>query len=192
MNLIALVGHPAAGKTTLARKLADEFGVLSISGSNILLDSLETLPEDQRPLLDSRSAFSAYHMIWRKRHGLSVMGDYVVKAGKRAAPQIVCFENLRNRFDADRIKQYGGVVASLQCSVEERFRRAMLASRPKDPKSIQAFIRVEQAEYNSPSPYGSQVVEIMAESQIKLDASRPIDAIVCELRMLLPAFGIKL
>lgn len=185
MNLLALVGHPASGKSTLAKKLAQNDKAILFSGSELLRRSVDQLPAEEKPKLLSRSDMNIYHIQWRVQNGLSAMGYQAFELSQKLSPTIVCFENLRNYHDAKLIQEKGGIIISLQCPIDIRFNRALLANRGLDSKTIEEFLNAEKEEYNSPSPYGSHVDKIMSESTIQINSSLPVEEVYKQLRYIL-------
>lgn len=192
MNLVSLVGHPCSGKSTLAETIGKKFGVICVSGSQLLKDSIQKLDWGERPKISSREEMNTYHIQWRTLHGISAMADYVVNLSKKLHPEIVCFENLRNFDDAQKIKQFGGLIVALHCPIPERFRRSRLRERPGDNLTLEKFIETEREEYDSDSPYGSHVSRVMEFADINLDSSLSIEIIRAQFIEGIATLGIEL
>jgi adenylate kinase family enzyme len=189
--LIALAGHPASGKTTLATELSERYSFERISGSEILKRSAADLDEQDRPILKTRSDFDAYHRQWRKKHGIDAMGAYILRLLDLEPSKRICFENLRNQHDALRLRMAGGLIVALQCSFEERFARAVIR-KPDAGLRPENFLREEEAEYDSPDPFGSHVMKAMEQADITLDSSHPLERIMQDLIDALKIRGILL
>ncbi len=192
MNLVSLVGHPCSGKSTLAETIGKEFGVLCVSGSQILKDSIQKLGQEEQPKITSRADMNTYHIRWRTLHGISAMGDYAIHLSQRIHPKVVCFENLRNFSDAGKIKKLGGLIIALHCPVSERFRRSKSRGRPVDDLTLKKFIETEQEEYDSGSPYGSHVSRVMKLADVNLDSSLSFEIIKAQFIEGITALGIVL
>ncbi len=191
-HLLALTGHPASGKTTFAMELAHRYAFERISGSEILKRSVATdLDENNRPVLATRSDFDVYHRQWRKIHGLDAMAAYILRLLELEPEKRICFENLRNQHDALRLRAAGGLVIALQCSFQERFARA-IHRKPAAGLTPEIFQREEEAEYDSPDPFGSHVTKIMEQADISLDSSQPVEKVMHDLISALNARGILL
>lgn len=183
--LLALVGHPRSGKSTLAARLESDFGFTCVSGSSLLRASAEQLPGAKRPTLATRQDFDAYHRQWREQYGRDAMGRHVVKLYQEGRSS-VCFENVRNKYDAHTIRAAGGLLIGLECPLEARFSRARNAQVARDSLDISNFRAAETPEYNSPDALGSHVSAVLAEADVVLDSSLERDEVVAALLRQVP------
>ena len=180
--LIALVGHPRSGKSTLAR-LLEQQGFTIVSGSKLLRDSVSALPDNlqQANILTTRQDYDTYHRLWRMEQGLDAMAVYAIQLyGNLPSPKRLCFENIRNKYDAKTIQKAGGIIVAIECPIELRLARAKLVSSQKDKLDQLAFRKAEEAEYASSDPYGSHVAHIIDKADITLDGSASAEAVYDE------------
>lgn len=190
-NVIALTGHPASGKTTLAKSIEDFYGVHRVSGSSILKNAATKISEDIRPQLMSRNDFDQFHRAWRKENSIDAMGKHVIELSHSMPDQIVCFENLRNIHDAEYITKNGGVIIALQCSFQERHKRALLRD-PDQVLTAQQFLEEESSEYDSDDQFGSHVERVIKKAQMYLDTSKDVKEVLNDVREQLKQVGILL
>lgn len=189
--LLALAGHPASGKTTFASILETEFGFEKISGSEILQHSVKEIPAATRPFLITRKDFDAYHRAWRRRHGIDAMGTHALRCLASQPDKRVCFENVRNIFDARKMETGGALIVALQCAFHVRFARASTQAFSRI-LTMEGFFEAEAAEYDSSDLCGSHVERVLNAAHITLDASQPIEAVMRELQCALSARGITI
>lgn len=182
-TFIALVGHPRSGKSTLARILKEDHRFTIISGSELLRNSVVALPKDRREStkLVTREDYDSYHKLWRMEQGLDAMAVHAIKLYENLPhPKRLCFENIRNKYDAETIQKAGGLIVAVECPIELRLDRAKSVSSQKDNLDEGAFKKAEEAEYTSTDPYGSHVAHIMARADVTLDGSAPLETVYDE------------
>lgn len=164
-RLVGLVGYPGSGKSTIANTLRHEHGFTAVSGSSILKDSFEDDPLGRDRLI-TREDYGKFHVVWRKRNGLDAMGREVARL---ARTQNVCFENVRNRYDAGFILQAGGIIATVLCPADVRYERILKRGDSKDGASRASFDRLDALQDDPQNAYGLHTGLVIALSNVALD-----------------------
>lgn len=168
--LLALAGHPASGKSTLAEYFAKEHGFATIAGSSVIKQYAEAEGLD----LSSRSNYDRYHKQLKAKLGKDVLMDPLLNIESER----LAIDGLRNYHDFWRFKQAGGLVIALACPLPIRYQR-YLKREPSEPAiSFAQFKANEAQEYCDPNPNGSQTSLVMASADYELDTfSYPMVAV---------------
>jgi cytidylate kinase len=153
MNLIGIAGTNGSGKDTLGQILADKYGYLFISITDILRDELR-----RRALPLSRKNMRELSAEWRRQYGLGVLIDRALIIYK---PHVDTYKGLaiasiRNPGEVDRIHKLGGKVIWLDAPAKIRFERIQANKELRgaersvdDDKTFDQFIADENAEMHS-------------------------------------------
>jgi len=147
MKLIGVGGTNGSGKDTLGEFLADEYGWMFVSVSQILRDELkkEGLPQDRHHThqLSAR---------WRRENGTGVLIDKAVQKYKASKADYngLVVSSLRNPGEADEVHRLGGKVVWLDADIKLRYERATSRShgRVEDKQTFEEFIDDEQHQMN--------------------------------------------
>ncbi|HET7302228.1 MAG TPA: AAA family ATPase [Candidatus Saccharimonadales bacterium] len=152
VRVIGLAGTNGAGKDTVGDIIAQEYGFLFISVTDIMRQELA-----RRGLPPEREHMRALSSEWRKAYGLGVLVDraYDIYQSQSTHYKGVVFASLRNPYEVDRVHELGGVVAWIDADPRLRYERIRSAKRQgredDDQKSFEQFIAEEEAEMVSSS-----------------------------------------
>lgn len=144
MKIIGIGGTNGSGKDTLGQLLADDYGFLFVSGSNILREELK-----RRGLPIERHHLRELSAEWRRQSGHGVLIDKAFRQFKSAKGKYkgLAIASLRNPGEADEVHKLGGQVVWLDADPELRYRRINSRRRgAEDQKSFERFLAEEQAE----------------------------------------------
>lgn len=145
MKLIGIGGTNGAGKDTVAQILADDYGWLFISGSDILRKELK-----KRGLPIERENLRALSTQWRREYGTGHLIDEAVKLFEPKKYKGLVVASLRNPGEADRVHELGGQVVWVDADPEVRYQRIYSRARSaEDSKTFEQFLAEEQAEMHS-------------------------------------------
>lgn len=163
--LLGLTGQPGSGKTKAAEYLAYKHNFTLFNGS----DYLQAEAIKRGAVLRERSDYVAFQRRLREEISATFMTDLVLDMeGNR-----VSHVGLRNRLDAIKHIEHGGIIVALTCPAELRHERT-IGNGPKYPESLEDFIAAELSEYNDPDPFGLQTQWVMDNSTYRIDTSEPI------------------
>jgi len=154
MNLIGIAGTNGSGKDTLGQILAEKYGYLFISVTDILRDELS-----RRSLPLSREYMRQLSAEWRKESGLGVLVDKATATFDQYSGgeyKGLAIASLRNPGEADRVHELEGKVIWLDATPKIRFERIQSNSASRgshrsvdDNKTFEQFIAEEEAEMHS-------------------------------------------
>ena len=144
MKIIGIGGTNGSGKDTLANMLADDYGWLFVSGSDILRKELT-----KRHLPIERENLRELSAEWRRQHSLGYLID---KAVEIFMPQKnrytgLAISSLRNFGEAERVHELGGQIIWVDATPKLRYERIYSRRRSaEDKKSFEQFLAEEKAE----------------------------------------------
>jgi|SRR5665213_915547 len=150
MNLIGIAGTNGSGKDTLGQILADKYGYLFISVTDILRDELK-----RRGLPLSRRFMGELSAEWRRAYGLGVLVDRAWAIYNEEADKYrgLAIASIRNPGEVDRIHELDGEVVWVDALPETRFERIQAnrtirgAERSVDDnKTFKQFLSDEKVE----------------------------------------------
>ncbi len=150
MKIIGLAGTNGSGKDTVGHILAEDYGYLFISVTDLLREEAR-----QRGLEPSRENLRLISAEWRREAGLGVLVDKAVAEFGKAGGSYkgLAIASLRNPGEADRVHQLGGKVLWIDADPRIRYDRiqANAASRGRaeeDNKTFDEFQADEAVEMN--------------------------------------------
>ncbi len=168
MKVIGLSGTNGAGKDSLGDMLAERYGYLFVSMTDMLRAEARNRGEPvEREVLRTISAE------WRRENGLGVLVDKAVKyydsQKGRYAGLVVA--SLRNPGEADRIHELGGVVIWVDADPKVRYVRisknaAARGRLAEDTKTFDEFMADEEVEMQ---PSGDTATLDMSGVKAKCD-----------------------
>lgn len=189
-TLLAIAAPPASGKTEIARELAAHYGFKNVSASGLIRRSHATLDPATHPPLATRADVQEYQRLWREREGLDAVAAAVLRTQEQmGANARVCFDGLRNRHDAERIRQSQGIIIALQCSLEERYAR-FIRRENRPGLTLEAFEKEEAVEYESNEETGLHLREVMKNATVRIDSSQTIREVMRDLLRALRKIGV--
>lgn len=169
LRVIGVAGTNGSGKDTVMRFLADNYGYLFVSATDLLTAELELRgePTDR----EHKSTLSAE---WRREGGMGVIVQKAYEAWQRHPEKFtgVVVGSLRHPGEADKIHEYGGTVLWVDADQLVRYERiqANLASRggraAEDAISFEQFKNEEAREMH---PTGDAATLDMASVKERAD-----------------------
>lgn len=148
MQIIGLGGTNGSGKDTVGHTLADRYGYLFISVTELLRNEAK-----RRGLDVTRENLRQISAEWRRESGLGVLVDRAVAEYEKAREQYqgVVMASLRNPGEADRIHELGGTMVWVDADPRIRYERvqANAAARGRvgeDQKTFEEFMAEQEAE----------------------------------------------
>lgn len=148
MKLIGIAGTNGSGKDTVGHILAEKYGWLFVSVSDLLRDECTT-----RGLEVSRENLRTISAEWRREGGLGVLVDKAAAVYERAGGETVypglVMASLRNPGEADRIHELGGTMVWVDADPRLRYDRIQAANRGRgaeDSKTFEEFLAEQEAE----------------------------------------------
>jgi len=173
MKIIGIGGTNGSGKDTLANYLAEEYGWVFISGSDILREELK-----RRGLPIERKNLRNLSAEWRRNHGHGHLIDEAVEEFKRnhADSEGLVVSSLRNPGEADRIHELGGIVVWLDADPKLRYERIYSRQRStEDQKTFEQFVAEEKEEMehynNDPATLNMAAVKDRADIFLTNDSN---------------------
>ena len=152
LTFIGLAGTNGSGKDTVGQILADSYGYLFISVTELL--RAEAARRNQ-PV--DREVLRTISAEWRRELGLGVLVDKAVAEYEIAKDRYkgVFMASLRNPGEADRVHEMGGTMAWIDADPRTRYDRvqANKAARGRaeeDDKTFEQFLAEEAAEMHTP------------------------------------------
>jgi dephospho-CoA kinase len=191
-TFLAITGQAATGKTTLSKLLEAEYGFMRISGSEILRVENESLPENLRMDLNTRADMTTFQRVWKTLNGKSGLGRRAAKAYE-AMPDggRLCYEGVRNLYDAKAMREAGAIIASLECDFEERYRR-IVERDPARAMTREQAMEEDTLEHESQDALGLHLRQVRELADIRIDANGPIENVMGQLIDALRSRGIEL
>jgi cytidylate kinase len=136
INIIGIGGTNGSGKDTLGEILADDYGYLFISVSDLLREEAK-----KRGLPIEREVLRTISAEWRRKYGVGVLVDKAVELFERSAVP------MRNPGEAQHIKDLGGTLVWVDANPKLRYQRIYSRQRSsEDKKTFEQFLAEEQAE----------------------------------------------
>lgn len=151
-RIIGLAGTNGSGKDTVGHILADKYGYLFVSVTELL--RAEAAKRGVEPNRENLRTISAE---WRRESGqLGVLVDKAVAEYKKAAGRYngVAIASLRNPGEADRVHELGGTMVWVDADPRIRYERiqtnaAARGRAAEDAKTFEQFQAEEVAEMQS-------------------------------------------
>lgn len=154
LRIIGLAGTNGSGKDTVGHILADKYGYLFVSVTEILRAELQRRGQEV-----SRENLRALSAEWRRESGhLGVLVDKAVAEFEATKGDYrgLAIASLRNPGEADRVHELGGAVVWVDANPRTRYDRIQ-ANAPnrgragEDTKTFEQFQAEEAAEMNKPT-----------------------------------------
>ena len=144
MKIIGIAGTNGSGKDTVGQMLAEHYGWLFISVTDILRNGLR-----ERSLPIERKNLRNLSAEWRRQSGLGVLIDKSVEQFKTQEGKYtgLAIASLRNPGEVDRIHELGGKVVWVDADPKLRYQRIYSRQRStEDKKTFEQFLAEEHAE----------------------------------------------
>lgn len=146
MKLIGIGGTNGSGKDTVGHILAEKYGWLFVSVSDLLRDECR-----DRGLEVSRENLREISAEWRREGGLGVLIDKAVAAFEKLDTQHegLVVSSLRNPGECKRVTELGGTNVWVDADPRVRYERIQTANRGRgaeDDKTYEEFLAEQEAE----------------------------------------------
>ena len=166
LKIIGLAGTNGSGKDTVGQLLADKYGYLFVSVTEILRAELK-----QRNLEVNRENLRSLSAEWRRESGqLGVLVDKAVSVYESSGKEYsgVVMASLRNPGEADHVHELGGTMIWVDADPRVRYDRvqANFFTRGdragEDQKTFEQFLSEEAAEMNQAAGTDAAVLNMSA------------------------------
>ena len=146
MKLIGIGGTDGSGKDTIGEMLADEYGWLYVSVTDILRNELT---KQKREL--SRENLRGLSAQWRREHGMAVLIDKAIEAFENEKKHRelggLAIASLRHPAEAERVSELGGHVVWIDADPRVRYKRIADRKRgTEDEVTFKEFLAEEKAQ----------------------------------------------
>lgn len=148
MQIIGLSGTNGSGKDTVAAMLAEKYGFLNISATEMLADELK-----KRGWPIDRTHKSRLSAEWRREFGMAVIVDKAVEAFRRTDGKYrgLVVGSLRHPGEAERIRELTGTTVWVDAEPAVRYARVTSNARganksAEDSKTFEEFLADEARE----------------------------------------------
>ena len=144
MKIIGIAGTNGSGKDSLGEILANDYGWLFVSVTDILRHGL-----NERGLSIERENLRNLSAQWRRQSGLGVLVDKALEIYRKnpAGYKGLAIASLRNSGEADRVHELGGQVVWVDADPKVRYKRIISRLRSdEDRKTYEQFLAEEHAE----------------------------------------------
>lgn len=162
-QIIGLAGTNGSGKDTVGHILADKYGYLFVSVTDLL-----RAEAGRRGLEPGRENLRQISAEWRRESGLGVLVDKAVAEYEKSQNRVgVVVASLRNPGEADRIHELGGSMVWIDADARVRYDRiqANAAARGRaaeDNMTFEQFLADEAVEMNRPAGGDEATVDMSA------------------------------
>lgn len=161
-KIIGIAGTNGSGKDTVGQILAEEFGYMFISVTDVLREECRS-----RGLTVERENLRMISAEWRTTYGLGALVD---KSWELFAADVDNFDglaiaSLRNPGEVDRVHELGGIVVWVDADQKLRYERVQAVDRGRgseDNKTFQQFQQEEDAEMHPPAGSDDTVLNMSA------------------------------
>lgn len=142
MALIGIGGTDGAGKDSLGEYLAEQYGWLFLSVTDILRQEAK-----KRNMTLSRSNLKIISAEWRRQNGLGILVDKAVENYGKISQDYkgLVIASLRNPGEADRVHKLGGKVVWVDADPQIRYERIISRKRgTEDQVTFPEFLAEEK------------------------------------------------
>jgi len=149
MRVIGLAGTLASGKDTVGHLLAEKYGFLHVSTSDMLRAEKKRVFGDSPEALLRRNDPYAINLRSTKGPGILVELAYEeYRNHEHEFPGGLIASGIRSIGEAEKIKELGGVIIFVDADPKVRYKRAIARSRDKIDNEItyDDFLAMEQSE----------------------------------------------
>lgn len=149
VRIIGLGGTNGSGKDTVGHILAEQYGWLFVSVSDLLRDECRA-----RGLEVKRENLRTISAEWRRGHGLDVLVDKALEyyRAQKSSYHGLAIASIRNPGEVTRIHDLGGMMVWVDADPKIRYERTQSGNRDRageDNKTYEEFLAEEAAEMQS-------------------------------------------
>jgi dephospho-CoA kinase len=148
-KIIGLSGTNGSGKDTVGEILAERYGYMFVSVSDLLREECR-----KRGLPVERENLRMISAEWRREFGLGVLVDKAIEQLQNSETKYpgIVITPMRNVGEAQHLKDLGGKLVWVDAEPQIRYNRIFSRARSaEDNKTFQQFLAEEQAEMH-PQP----------------------------------------
>lgn len=180
--IIGLTGPNGAGKGVVSDFLKSR-GFIYTSLSDAIRDEIKS-----RGLEITRDHLIAVGNELRQKNGASVLAEKILK--KLDVDKNYVVDSIRNPHEAEALKtRRDFILAWVDAPLEMRFKRVKERKRENDPKSLDEFIRLENAEKISADSAHQQLDRTAALADLKLVNDHTLDQLNQQIIAMLKKYG---
>ena len=168
--IIGLTGKNGAGKGEVASFLRDK-SFYYYSLSDVIREELESkgLPVTRENLIAAGNEL-------RESHGPDILARMTLK--KIDPNRNYVIDSIRNPAEVTALKQSGDfVLLNVDAPTEMRFERIRSRAREQDPKTLEDFIRVEEAEKQSSSRHRQSIEDCQSMADFTIVNDGPLESL---------------
>jgi dephospho-CoA kinase len=151
-NIIGLAGTNGSGKDTVGKILADKYGYMFVSVTDLLREEVKRRHQPvEREVLRQLSAD------WRRKDGLGVLVDRALQEYEKTKSNYkgLVMASLRNPGEVERLHELDGLAVWIDADPRIRYKRIQksIDSRGRaeeDNKTFEQFLNEESIEMNTP------------------------------------------
>jgi cytidylate kinase len=159
--VVAIVGSPGTGKSTMARYMHRVYGFEVFEGGA----TIKAAAREQGITVSERSEYDEFMRDEQIRSGMSWLSDRLLaRSGDR-----LLHAGMRSKHDFKRVKDVGGTVIGLVCPPEICVSR-IDTSDPKNPKTAEEYVAHQLLE-ESPDTFGSHTGWCVRNADYQIDTS---------------------
>ncbi len=189
--LTAIAGFPGAGKSELGNTLRTEYGFTHVVGSDIIAAAHATWDPSTRGPLDDRDDYSRFYKLMTKEKGYGSIAATIFDIMDKTEGDVrLCYDGIRNRHDARRVRKGGGIIVALDCPPE--IRRIRFNGRTGKNLAPDAFLREDMKEYNSPDEDGLHLCDVMEWADVCISGEPPVEEVARNFIAALRRIGIEI
>jgi dephospho-CoA kinase len=141
-SLVLIAGLPGAGKTTVAKILAEK-GLPVLSMGDVIREEARRRgkPDD----IDSMRGFMAQ---LRKERGEAIVAELIIRKLRGISGPLVVIDGLRSEEELDAFRRVASRVLLILVAsdLQRRFQRLSKRARPDDPKKVEDLRRRDNTE----------------------------------------------
>ncbi len=161
--IIGITGTLGAGKSTVAKYLADNHGFKYFSVRDFLTEEV-----NRRELPLNRDSLLLVANDLRKTFGASHITEKILEKARKEKKSCV-IESIRALHEAQCLKAYGGKLWAIDADIKIRYERVCSRLSSTDRVSFEKFRADEKRESSSSDPALSNVAAAMTIADVLLD-----------------------
>ncbi len=139
---ICVTGMPGAGKSVIARYIANELGVKLYT----MGDAVRRAAKEAGVSSDAKSMMEFAKNL-RRKYGSAVVARMILEELKENSDKLLVIDGIRSIDEVAEFRKHGSVVlVAVHASPRERFSRLKSRGRPDDPSTWEEFVERDMRE----------------------------------------------
>ena len=139
---ICVTGMPGAGKSVIARYIANELGVKLYT----MGDAVRRAAKEAGVSSDAKSMMEFAKNL-RRRYGSTIVARLILEELKENSNMLLVIDGIRSIDEVAEFRKHGSVVlVAVHASPRERFNRLKSRGRPDDPSTWEEFVERDMRE----------------------------------------------